>query len=379
MRGPCHRPRSRDHRPDTSVHRTSAIARDDDVVLPADARRIYRSAGTFVSAIMLAALVGLTSCAGGRHASAGPTTVTTAAASASSSPASQASTAPTTARASQSGRLFSVLMENRNWVDASRSTVAYRGSAGQRARELPTRIFIPARDGQAALQDGPFPLFVWAHGLDATVRFFEPFLRAVAARGYVVVAPTFPLTRAGLPGGADLNDYVHQPADVSFVIGEMLAADGPHGTDHPGLVDPTRIAAGGHSLGAVTTMGLVSNRCCTDARVKAAVEIDGARLSFAGGGTIQRGVPVLLIHGDADRMFSVNESRAIYRASSPPKYLVVLHGMPHTAFEIPSAFATIVNTVGDFLDAYLKHDPDGIRHLQDNAAVPGLATVTSAP
>src|SRR5437016_4083274 len=79
VRGPGHTARSRAHGPDTAVHRTSARARDDDVVLPGDACRSWWSAGTFVSAIVLVALVGLASCAGGRHVSAGPTTVTTAA------------------------------------------------------------------------------------------------------------------------------------------------------------------------------------------------------------------------------------------------------------------------------------------------------------
>ena len=348
------------------------------------------SLGRYKSAVC-AACVGLTiaACAGA-GGSAAPSTSTLVRRARTSSSAAPSRSAPatgatpstvtaTTRVAPVSDRSYAVISEDWGWVDGSRSTVPYRGSAARYGRALSTRLFIPAVSGVAAVHDGPFPLFVWAHGLDATVDYFDPLLRAIAARGYVVAAPTFPLTRAGLPGGADFNDYVNQPGDVSFVIDQILAIDGPHGTERPGLVDPTRVAVGGHSLGAVTTMGLVANRCCIDARVKAAIEIDGSWLSFPDGAKMRRGVPLLLIHGDEDMTFSVNESRGIYAASSPPKYLVVLHGMPHTPFRIPAAYAIIAESVGFFLDAYLKHTPNAVHRLLGDADVPGLTTLTSAP
>ncbi len=277
---------------------------------------------------------------------------------------------------------FSVVVERWNWLDASRPTAAYRGISDRQGRALPTEVFLPAVDGRVAAANGPFPLFVWAHGIDATVAYFEPLLRAWTARGYVVAAPTFPLTHAGLPSGGDFNDYVNQPKDVSFVIDQLLAAYGSSGSAHRGLVDASRIAVGGHSLGAVTTIGLVANRCCIDSRVRAAVEIDGAGLPFPHGAATERGVPLLLIHGDADRTFPVRESRATYAASLPPKYLVVLRGMPHTPFANPAAYSVIVSTVGDFLDAYLKHQtgalPLPLPQLIRDARRPGLTVLTYA-
>ena len=54
-------------------------------------------------------------------------------------------------------------------------------------RTLFTTVFRPAATER-------YPLFVWAHGFDATVEYFAPLLRAIAARGYVVAAPLFPYT-----------------------------------------------------------------------------------------------------------------------------------------------------------------------------------------
>ncbi len=285
-----------------------------------------------------------------------------------------ASTAP--ARPTTNG--FSVTVEHWNWVDAARPTAAYRSTPGRQGRALPTEVYLPTVNGRVAAANGPFPLFVWAHGIDATVAYFAPLLRAWAARGYVVAAPTFPLTHAGLLSGGDFNDYVNQPADVSFVIDQLVAAYGPSGNVHRGLIDASRIAVGGHSLGAVTTMGLVSNRCCINDRVKAAVEIDGAGLPFPHGAMLQRGVPVLLIHGDADRTFPVTESRSTYAAALPPKYLIVLRGMPHTPFAYPAAYSVIVSTVGDFLDAYLKGQTTALPRLVGDAERPGFTVLRYA-
>jgi dipeptidyl aminopeptidase/acylaminoacyl peptidase len=220
-------------------------------------------------------------------------------------------------------------------------------------RALPTRVLRPATGG-------PYPLFVWAHGFDATVDYFAPLLRAIAARGYVVAAPTFPHTRLGGPGPVRYGDYVNQPADVSFVIRSLLAR-------HPGLIDPRRIAVGGHSLGAVTTMGLVANRCCLDPMVSAAVEVDGSQLRFPEGTPVAPAVPVLFVHGAADTTFPVAQSQAMYAAAHAPKFLVVIPGAPHTAFRIPADYAVILRSIEDFLDAYVGKVPGAVARVRAEA------------
>ena len=63
-----------------------------------------------------------------------------------------------------------------------------------------------------------------------------------------------------------------------------------------------RIGVAGHSLGAITTLGVATNSCCVDQRVDAAVAWSGVQLPFPGGtcyaGPTRR---CMLVHGDADR------------------------------------------------------------------------------
>jgi predicted dienelactone hydrolase len=216
---------------------------------------------------------------------------------------------------------------------------------------------------------------VWAHGFGATVGYFDPLLRAWASRGYVVAAPTFPLTHAGAPGGGDYNDYTNQPKDVSFVISQVLADDGPNGKEHPGLVDPSRIAVGGHSLGAVTTRALISNQCCLDARVGAAIEIDGAPLAFPDGNNVQRGVPLLILHGADDQTFPVADGQKRYAEAVRPRYLFVMRNTPHTAFTVPRVRALVTASVSDFLDAYLRGDQSAIQRLVEDAHASGFVSL----
>ena len=113
--------------------------------------------------------------------------------------------------------------------------------------------------------------------------------------------------------------------------------------------------------------------------MRAAVEIDGKSLAFAGAGPTERAIPVLMIHGDADTTFDVSESRNRYAAAPAPKFLVILRGIPHTPFRIPAARAVIVASVGDFLDAYLEQQPGSLNRLATDVAASPIATLTSDP
>ena len=118
------------------------------------------------------------------------------------------------------------------------------------------------------------------------------------AQGYVVAAPTFPLSNGAAPGGPKLTDYVNQPADVSFVIGRVLRL----ARTDPSLrraVDRHDVGIAGHSLGAIATGS--AWRCCHDRRVEAAVAFSGLVLPFPGGTAYAGRIPpLMLVHGDKD-------------------------------------------------------------------------------
>jgi predicted dienelactone hydrolase len=226
-------------------------------------------------------------------------------------------------------------------------------------RPLVTTIYTPL--GSA----GRWPLFVWVHGLDSTPGFYADLAREIARRGVIVAVPQMPRTHLGVPGD-NFDDYVNQPADISFLLDRLLGTL---------PIDAARVAVGGHSLGAMTTVGLVADRCCLDRRVKAAVEVDGARRPFPNGAPLAHRVPTLWIHGDADTTFPVDESHDMFEAAASPKFLVVLRGVQHTPWRVPGAGPVVQDAIERFLDEYLIGRPGGADALRGPGA--GIAVYRS--
>ena len=278
-------------------------------------------------------------------------------------------------------RVYAVGRRSETFVDSTRETRSVSGAIVLPRRTLPTLLLYPA-DGEPGDEpvddappsdDGPFPLLLFSHGFTATGPRYEPVLRDLAAAGYVVAAPTFPLSSGGRASPPELGDFANQPADVSFVLDRVLEvlAD---------LVDADRVAAGGHSLGAITTLGLAFDPCCTDPRIDAFVPIAGIELPFPGDGGFDfagRRVPVLLIHGEDDGTVPYTGSRTIYERARGPRALVTLVDGPHTPFLEPYD-PVIKAAVVDFLDHQLGGRADGLERLAEDADVPGVATLEQA-
>jgi predicted dienelactone hydrolase len=159
-------------------------------------------------------------------------------------------------------------------------------------------------------------MVVFAHGTDGEPADFGALFTSWAAAGYVVVAPEFPLTGEHVAGGSVDADYVNQPADVRFLIDQML-----HAPPAPlaGLIDAGRIAVAGHSLGGVTTVGLAFNTCCLDPRVKAVIVMAGEPSPYPGGmyfGGVHS-PPALFISGSADETVPHQASVGMYDRARP--------------------------------------------------------------
>jgi predicted dienelactone hydrolase len=286
---------------------------------------------------------------------------------------------------------FAVGARLETFVDASRPTPANGSFAGSPTRTLPTFVLYPAvgkpgptdRTG-AAPAGRAFPLIVFSHGIDSSGPTYEPLLRQWAEAGFVVAAPTFPLSRHGAPDGDTIADYPHQPGDVSFVITSMLRLNRDPRRRFRNVIDAARVGVVGHSLGAITTLGVAVNSCCADARIRAAVSMEGIELPF-GSGTFFRGpaVPLLLFHGDADQTVPYSASQRLFADAPSPKYFVTLHGAPHTGFRqtdtatrpAPPWEPVLVTSVVDFLHRYLRGQPAGLTRLRVDATVPGVASL----
>jgi alpha-beta hydrolase superfamily lysophospholipase len=278
---------------------------------------------------------------------------------------------------------FGVGTITETFVDTTRTTPATAASPAHRGRVLVTTIYYPTASeprGHNAMAEtetetepepdravAPYPLIVFAHGLGSTPSTYSVLLEDWASAGYVVAAPTFPLTSSSAPGGPDLSDYVNQPADMSFVISSVLRMSSSSNGPLAGLVDPQRIGAAGHSLGGVTMLGLVADSCCHDRRVDAAVVMSGDAIGFpTGRPDYSYGVPMLLVHGNADQSVPYVSSVDVFNRAVAPKGLLTIEGGGHDSPVDPSgrAFSRVVKTTTDFFDVYLKKQKQALSAMK---------------
>ena len=248
-------------------------------------------------------------------------------------------------------------------VDATRPTPATAVQPGAPTRTIPVRVWYPAitpsadqarDDDIASVPDptpmfeappatgsGPFPLIVFSHGLGATAAGYGDLMSRWAAAGYVVVAPTFPLSSADAPGMPDAGDVANQPGDVSVVITETLArSSSGSGGALAGMVDPDRIGASGHSNGGITTVGLIASSCCRDPRIDAAIVFAGSEGLLPGGDVEWTdSVPVMVVHGTDDVILPIEEGLRIFEHASSPKWFVRLRTTDHGSFFLSSSRA----------------------------------------
>ncbi len=205
-------------------------------------------------------------------------------------------------------------------------------------------------------------------------------LRAWAAAGYVVAAPVFPLSNANAPGRPTEDDLINQPADLRFVVSQLLAAAGNPADPLDGMIDPTRIAVAGHSDGAETALAAAYNSRFRDPRIGAALILSGAEMSGVGRYTFPPGSPALLAtQGTADKLNPPKYTDAFYDVASRPRFLLTLlrakHLAPYT-YEQPQ-LAIVERVTIAFLDRYLK--AGSLQRLTAAGTVPGVAELAAHP
>ena len=284
---------------------------------------------------------------------------------------------------------FAVGLRVLRLVDTSRTIELPNGTAEPRA--LLTYVRYPALgspgatdlpDAPAARADGPFPLVIFGHGFAVTPALYARLLQSWARAGYVVAAPVFPLENADAPGGPDESDLTNQPADMSFVISEMLAAARASASPFSGLIDSSQIAVTGQSDGGDTALAVAYDPTYRDPRVSAAVILSGAEIPGTGGFTFAPGSPPLLAtQGTADTVNPPSATNAFFDAAQRPKYLLSLIGAEHLppySYQQPQ-LAIVEHVTIAFLDGYLKHEPEALAHLASAGTVPGVASMTAEP
>jgi len=247
------------------------------------------------------------------------------------------------------------------------------------ARTLTTQVWYPKG------LSGPRPLVVFAHGFQVGLDPYRRVCDAWAQRGFVVAAPVFPLTGQALAGNdLDEADIANQPADVRFVITQLLAATQSTGTPVSGLIDPARIAVAGHSDGAETALLVGYGAGDRDPRVGAVVADAANPLDVQPPAAKVRGsAPLLIVLGDQDRSVPFQDGLRLVDQVRVPGWLLVLRGADHLSpIAGPSRWTPVLDRVtGDFLTGVLSGAGGvGTTLQQDSAGTPSsLMALTTGP
>jgi fermentation-respiration switch protein FrsA (DUF1100 family) len=281
---------------------------------------------------------------------------------------------------------YAIGLRSYTFVDSSRPTPANGTYSGAPSRTLRTLLVYPAKGNPArpAVNNAPpaehgkgFPLLIFSHGyggnsMSRLTELTEPIVR----EGFVVAAPTFPLTSSSAPGGPTPSDYINQPGDVRFVITQVLAL-ARHNHRLGKTIDRHKIGAFGNSLGATTTLGVATNSCCLDPRIDAAVSLwgTGTAATFPGGTFFSKPTPpLLLVHGTADQTLPYPLSVNAYAQAPSPKAFLTLEGAPHNPF-YPPWFGPTLRSVTDFFKGFLDHDSQTIRRLRADGNIAAVSSL----
>jgi dienelactone hydrolase len=231
-------------------------------------------------------------------------------------------------------------------------------------RTIPVAVLYEGANGggeDAVAAEAPArPLVIWMNGLGGEAAAGDPLLLDLYEAGYIVAAPNSPEISAPASSAADFPEL---PADATVVIDAIVDPSDGVADDLSALVDPARIGMAGHSIGTTAVFGTAFHDCCRDERVTAAVAF-GASTVFRLDDTDfdVAGTPLLLVHGESDQIFPVQESETILAEADPESHLLVLPGADHFepvyGDDTSAAATTARRTVIAFLDVHLAGTAD---------------------
>lgn len=227
---------------------------------------------------------------------------------------------------------FDIAREAIELLDTSRPTDPNGDFAGSAVRELKGFVWYPETSDQQS-----FPLIVYSHGFMSSVSEAEYLVDFLVPKGYILAAVNYPLSHGGAPGGPNVNDVINQPGDVSFVIDALLARNADTEDSLYRLVDPSRIAAAGLSLGGLTTQLVAFHRDVLDPRLSAAVSIAGPSSFLEPTFFETSDIPFMMIAGSADAAIPYATNAAPIPSKASNSILVTLDKGSHVGFAGMSA------------------------------------------
>lgn len=222
---------------------------------------------------------------------------------------------------------FEVEETQRSLEDTSRSTDANNDYPGAKTRTIEVFIWRPKTKPAT-----PQPLLIYSHGFMSRGREAAYLGEYLASHGYTMVGLQFPLTNRNAPGGARVQDVVNQPGDVSFVLDTLLAENSDSESAIYGTIDPNRIAAGGLSLGGMTTTLAAFHPRWGDPRISAAFSVAGPTFMFGPKYFESRSVPFLMIASPQDAIVPYSYNAGDLRERAPQTSVLTMAGASHAGF-----------------------------------------------
>ena len=187
-------------------------------------------------------------------------------------------------------------------------------SAG--GRSFPARLAYPTRGG-------PYPAIAFAHGYGIDSSYYRGTLRALAAAGYVVIAPDSETGR--FPSHSRFADDLNRSLRW---LGRRSAA-GSRAVPR-GKVDSEHLGVAGHSMGGGVAILAASRSSSIDTiATLAAADTVPVRASVA----VRRlRVPSLFVVGSDDRIVPAAGTAVIFRRAPAPSLLAWIKGGSHCGF-----------------------------------------------
>ena len=347
-----------------------------------------------MTALVLAVGVVLAGCSGSGSSEGGETSTSTS--STSTVPTTAAPPAgeepdPGCAAAVETGAVepgtFAVGREARTYVDTGRGTDADpdRSIAATPDRTLAVSVLYPAAGAPSApgefTQDAPpldtaeggdLPLVVYSHGVWSNGSERNDTLARWASAGYVVVAPTYPLSSGP---GARTTDLPNQPGDLVFVAESFSDQVAVRTDTLHGLVDTDCLALAGHSLGGATTLATAFDPCCGELDVRAVVDIAGVLITVTPESRLADAdpIPTLIVHGDEDPLVPLAMGQRAFDELRGPRWFLTFTGGDHNSMFEPPEAALFDASVLAFLDAELKDEPAALDALPATVEAAGDA------
>ena len=201
-------------------------------------------------------------------------------------------------------------------IDTSRRLVS-GGIQIDTVRRLPTRIWRPTAPGH-------HPLVVFAHGYQVGPMTYARFCADLAAQGYVVAAPSFPLADESRGNGLDREDIPEETGDINFIIARLRASDSTISTSISD--DPVTVI--GHSDGATVALLVAGRPGSMNPVVGAVIAIAPDTVT---GDLSSTPPPVLIIHGTADPIAAFSDAQGDFDRFSGSRFLLALEGADHLA------------------------------------------------